>query len=219
MAFLSHSCYGEIVLGNTADFYSLFSTAASQLSEATDLLAELVIAKAADRPALARKMNDYEHAGDETTHQIMYALNSSLVTPFDREDVHRLADHLDDVMDFMEAAADLIVLYKIDKLPAETRAMTDVLCQMGKLTARALSQLQSLENVELYLIDIHGLEKKADGVHRRLVSDLFNNSHEPILVIKLKEIIDQLEAAADAFEHVANTFESILIKEQPSNFQ
>jgi len=164
-------------------------------------------------PQLAKEMKDLEHAADESTHELMRKVNSSFITPFDREDIYSLASNLDDCMDLMEAAVDLIVLYRIGELPAGITAQVEVLGRMSELTAEAMPRLRSMSDLSEYWIEINRLENQADQVYRRLLAELFNGGNDAITVLKLKEVIDELEAAADAFEKVANTVESIAVKE------
>jgi predicted phosphate transport protein (TIGR00153 family) len=193
-------------------YYDLFADSANNLVTASRLLVE-IISEGSDREALAEKMRACEHAGDERTHAIMNRLNESFITPFDREDIYRLAANLDDVMDFMEAAADLIVLYQIDHLPKEVVQQVEVLERAAELTAEAMPRLRSMRNLNEYWIEVNRLENQADQVYRRLLAKLFSGEYDALTVMKMKEVIDQLESAADAFEHVANTIESIAVKE------
>jgi predicted phosphate transport protein (TIGR00153 family) len=143
----------------------------------------------------------------------MLKVNSSFITPFDREDIYRLASKLDDCMDRMEAAADLIVLYRIGDLPQGITAQVAVLARMSELTAEAMPRLRAMGDLPEYWSEISRLENEADQAYRRLVAELFNNGKDAITVLKLKEIIDELEAAADAIETAAHTVESIAVKE------
>ncbi len=193
-------------------FFQLFAEAASNLVTAARLLVDL-ISDGADREHIAEKMRACEHLGDDRTHEIMRRLNESFITPFDREDIYRLASNLDDVMDFMEAAADLVVLYQVDQLPKEVIRQVEVLERAAELTAEAMPSLRSMRDLSEYWIEINRLENQADQVYRRLLARLFSGDYDALTVLKLKEVIDQLENAADAFEHVANTIEAIAIKE------
>jgi hypothetical protein len=158
-------------------------------------------------------MRDAEHAGDETTHAIMKELNETFVTPFDREDIYRLASSLDDVMDHMEAAVDLVVLYAIEQLPPAISDQVEVLERAAELTAEAMPRLRAMKDLKEFWIELNRLENQADQVYRRLLANLFSGAYDALTVLKLKEVVDELEAAADAFEHVANTVESIAVKE------
>jgi len=193
-------------------FYDMFSAAADNLVVTGGLLAQLV-ADGSDRPLLAAKIRDAEHAGDDITHRILRLLNSTFVTPFDREDIYRLASRLDDVLDFVEAAADLIVLYELADLPAEVHEIVEVLERAARSTAEAMPRLRSLKDLDGYWVEVNELEKEADRIHRRLVARLFSGQYEALDVLKLKEVAEELESAADAFEHLADTVQTIVVKE------
>ena len=194
-------------------FYSMFATSGRNLMEGAGLLKELLGAEMGERKAIAERMRNCEHAGDEATHAIMRELNETFVTPFDREDIYRLASSLDDVMDYMEAAVDLVVLYNIAELPPEIADQVDVLERAAELTADAMPRLRSMKDLSEFWIELNRLENQADQVYRRILAKLFSGEYDALTVLKLKEVVDQLEAAADAFEHVANTVETIAVKE------
>jgi predicted phosphate transport protein (TIGR00153 family) len=194
-------------------FYEMFATSGKNLVVGASLLKDLLGADAAGRSVIAEKMRAAEHAGDEATHAIMRELNETFVTPFDREDIYRLASSLDDVMDAMEAAVDLVVLYKIGELPAEVADQVDVLERAAALTAEAMPRLRSMKDLSEFWIELNRLENQADHIYRRLLARLFSGEYDTLTVLKLKEVVDQLEEAADAFEHVANTVETIAVKE------
>lgn len=193
-------------------YYDMFADSANNLVTGVRLLGELVN-DGVDRESVAEKMRACEHLGDEYTHRIMRRLNESFITPFDREDIYRLASTLDDVLDFMDAAVDLVVLYRLERLPKEVAGQVEVLERAADLTAEAMPRLRSMRDLAEYWIEINRLENQADQVYRRLLAKLFGGDYEALTVLKLKEVIDQLEAAADAFEHVANTVETIAVKE------
>jgi uncharacterized protein len=193
-------------------FYDMFADSADNLVTGARLLVEL-ISDGADREGIAEKLRTCEHTGDDFTHAIMRRLNESFITPFDREDIYRLASTLDDVMDFMEAAADLVVLYKIEELPRDIVRQVEVLERAAELTAEAMPRLRGMKDLSEYWIEINRLENQGDQVYRRLLAELFSGEYDALTVLKLKEVIDELEAAADAFEHVANTIETIAVKE------
>jgi predicted phosphate transport protein (TIGR00153 family) len=193
-------------------FYEMFADSANNLVTAARLLVEL-ISDGADREGIAEKMRACEHAGDEATHAIMRKLNASFITPFDREDIYRLASQLDDVMDYMEEASDLVVLYKVNQLPKDIVRQVEVLERAAELTAEAMPRLRSMKDLNEYWIEINRLENQGDQVYRKLLAHLFGGEYDALTVLKLKEVIESLEEAADAFEHVANTIETIAVKE------
>lgn len=196
-----------------SSFYDLFATSASHLVEGARELTNILGVDRSEREAVAARMRDIEHAADDSTHAIMRKVNSSFITPFDREDIYGLASHLDDCMDLMEAAGDLIVLYRIGDLPDGIAAQVQILVRMAELTAETMPRLRSMHDLAEYWIEINRLENQADQIYRRLLAEVFNDGQDAITVLKLKEVIDVLEAAADAFETVANTVESIAVKE------
>jgi predicted phosphate transport protein (TIGR00153 family) len=174
---------------------------------------ELLGADTSARAEIAERMRAAEHAGDDATHAIFHQLNSSFITPFDREDIYTLASSLDDIMDFMEEAVDLVVLYNVEELPKGVEQQIEVLARAAELTAEAMPNLRTMDNLTEYWIEVNRLENQADQIHRKLLAHLFNGKYEAIEVLKLKQIVDVLEEAADAFEHVANTVETIAVKE------
>jgi len=194
-------------------FYELFSASANNLLEGAHTLHALITGPVQDRDRLNAELREQEHRGDDKTHSILREVNSTFVTPIDREDIYRLASRLDDVMDFFEAAGDLIVLYKLEWLPREVQDLTDILVRAAELTSLAMPRLKSLKNLSDYWIEINRLENEADKQYRRFLARLFGGEFDALTVLKLKEVAEQLEAAADAFENVADTVETIAVKE------
>jgi predicted phosphate transport protein (TIGR00153 family) len=199
-------------------FYPLFTRAAENIAVAADELAKLVATDSAGRAALAVRVKEAELAGDEVTHEIMVKINTTFVTPFDREDIYRLASALDDVLDAIEEAADRIVLYRLGTLPDGIAAQVEVLQRAAAATAEAMPRLERMAELQEYWIQVNSLENEADDIYRTLLGDLLAppDSAPPadvLTVLKIKEIVETLEEAADAFETVANTVESIAVKE------
>jgi len=199
-------------------FYPLFTRAAENIAVAADELAKLVAAEPTDRAALAARVKEAELAGDEVTHEIMIKINTTFVTPFDREDIYRLASTLDDVLDAIEEAADRIVLYRLGTLPDGIAAQVEVLQRAAAATAEAMPRLERMAELQEYWIEVNSLENEADDIYRTLLGDLLAppDSAPPsdvLTVLKIKEVVETLEEAADAFETVANTVESIAVKE------
>ncbi len=194
-------------------FYEMFAASAANLVVGVQLLTELLGSVPSERAEINERMKATEHATDEITHGIMREVNSSFVTPFDREDIYRLASSLDDVMDAIDTAVDLVVLYNIDELPAGLADQVEVLQRAAEITAAAMPRLRIMKNLREYWIEINRLENAGDQIYRRLLATLYSGQYDALTVMKLKEVIDQLEVAADAFENVANTVESIAVKE------
>jgi predicted phosphate transport protein (TIGR00153 family) len=192
-------------------FYDLFARSADYLVEGAGLLADML--GDGDREATAKRMRDAEHEADLTTHEIVRRANRTFVTPFDREDIYALASALDDVMDHMEEAVDLTLLYGLEQLPAGAAELVDVLGRATELTAEAMPRLQSMRELDSFWIEINRLENAGDKTYRRILADLFSGSYEALEVMKLKDVVDSLESAVDACEKVANVVEQIAVKE------
>ena len=180
-----------------SSFYDLFSEAANHLVVGAQLLSEMLSADNS-KAEIAQRMREAEHAADETTHSIIRRVNSTFVTPFDREDIYSLASALDDVMDMMDEAVDLVLLYEITSLPPETAEQVEVLQRCAELE---------------YWIEVNRLENTGDKSYRRILANLFSGEFEALEVLKLKDIVESLEGAIDAFEKVANIVEQIAVKE------
>ncbi|HVK29381.1 MAG TPA: DUF47 family protein [Nocardioides sp.] len=193
-------------------FYDLFTQSAQHLVGGAELLAEM-LSDNSDKSSVAERMRAAEHAADETTHEIVKKVNSTFVTPFDREDIYALGSGLDDVMDMMDEAVDLILLYEVKTLPPELSEQVEVLQRCAELTAAAMPRLQSMQSLDDYWIEINRLENTGDRNHRRTLAKLFSGEYKTIEVLKLKDIVESLEGAIDAFEKVANTVEQIAVKE------
>jgi uncharacterized protein len=192
-------------------FYDLFERAAQNLSETAHLLLR-ALAHFSDPVAAHEQIRDREHEGDEITHQIMRALNTSFVTPFDREDIHRLASSIDDILDAIEAVADLMVLHHIDRPLPEMTQQAEVLAQAADQTHQAIKGLRGFSGLEKYWVEINRLENEGDRVYRNTVAKLFSGIYDAMAVLRWKDLVDQLEAAIDGCEDVADTLESIVLK-------
>jgi hypothetical protein len=190
----------------------MFTEAGRNVSDAANVLAGLTDPNA-NREAIAAELREREHAGDSVTHRIMRQLNTSFITPFDREDIYRLASALDDVVDAMEAAADFVVLADVGKLPALMGEQISLLVRSAAETAEAMARLKTLRDLEPYWIEVNRLENEADRVYRKLLSKLFSGDYDALTMVKLREVADVLEDAADALEHVAHAVETIAVKE------
>jgi predicted phosphate transport protein (TIGR00153 family) len=198
-------------------FYDLFAESATHLVAGSRILAELLGSTAgtgmASSEEIAAQMKDAEHAADETTHSIIRRVNSTFVTPFDREDIYRLASDLDDVMDYMEEAVDSVHLFALEKLPEEVAEQIEVLQRAASLTAATMPRLRTMKDLAEYWIEINRLENTGDQIYRRIIAKLFSGEFDALTVMKFKSVVDSLESAIDAFEHVANTVEQIAVKE------
>jgi uncharacterized protein len=193
-------------------FYDLFTLSAQHLLTGAGLLAEM-ISDGADRSDVARRMREAEHQADENTHDIIRRVNSSFVTPIDREDIYSLASSLDDVMDMLDEVVDLVLLYEVVQIPSEFLTLLEVIQRCAEITADAMPRLRSLVGLDEYWIEINRLENAGDKSYRRTLAKLFSGDYKAIEILKLKDIVESLEGAIDAFEKVANIVEQITVKE------
>ena len=204
----------KLKISNRADaFFDLFTETAGNLRTAAELLQDL-IGDYRDIELKAQRIADREHEGDEVTHAIIRLLNTTFVTPMDREDIYQLATALDDVMDAIEAVSDLFVLHRIEAPLPEMKAQIDVLVLAARQTEQALAALPNMrrERLEPYWIEINRLENEGDRLYRRAIADLFSGEHRAMDVLKWKEVIENLEEALDGLENVANIIESTVLK-------
>jgi hypothetical protein len=199
------------VIPRGKDFYELFERAAGGVADAASQLAKL-LADFDDPETAHSDLRQLEHEGDEITHQILRELNTSFVTPFDREDIHQLASGLDDILDGIEAVADMFVLHNIKQPLPEMRQQGDVLQRAAEQLRQAMSDLRNLRGLEEHWVEINRLENEGDRVYRKTVAALFSGDYKAMDVLKWKDIVDQLERAIDDCEDVANILESIVLK-------
>ena len=169
-------------------FFDLLAASASHLVTGAELLGQMLGADRPTRKELGKAIAEAEHAADDATHTIMRRLNQTFVTPFDRDDIYTLASSLDDCMDFMEEAADLIVLYKVDDLPPRVSDQVQVLQRAAELTAEAMPRLRSMDSLSEYWVEVNRLENQADKIHRKLLAQLFDEVTDPIQLMKVKAV-------------------------------
>ena len=164
------------------------------------------------RSSARSEIRDAEHRGDELSHEIGRRLESTFVTPFDREDIHALISALDDVIDFIEEAADTFILYRIEAPTAVAIQQASIVVKQCEQLHEALANLRGFKGLEKYWIEVHRLENEGDQLARKAIADLFSGGGHPIELIKWKEIYGLLEATIDKAEDVANIIERITIK-------
>jgi uncharacterized protein len=192
-------------------FYDMFvEDAANVLGAARLLEAMLRTYDVIERRA--GEIRDAEHRGDEISHDIGHRLESTFVTPFDREDIHGLISALDDVLDYVEEAADTFVLYRIEAPTATAVKQASIVVQQCELLHEALQHLRRYRGLDKYWIEVHRLENEGDRVVRDAIARLFTDETDPIAIIKWKKIYNLLEATIDKCEDVANIIERITIK-------
>lgn len=193
-------------------FFDMFVAMAQNLIEGARLMKSL-LENYDDVPAQVAKLKDIEHRGDDMTHAVITKLNQTFITPFDREDIHRLASSIDDVLDLLNAAGDRMVVYKIKAVPKESAHLAALILQQSEEISKALSVLEKQhQSVLRHCVEINRLENEADRVTRDAVGRLFDNEKDPIQLIKIKELYEVLELATDKAEDAANVLESVILK-------
>ncbi len=195
-------------------FFGLFEESAQNMVKAAHVLKRLVD-NWEDVGERASEITDLEHQGDTVTHQIMAQLNRTFVTPFDREDIALLAHSLDDVTDFIHAAADAMFIYKIDCSTQRAKELADVLVQAAAEVERAVCELRrrsDLKRIFERCVEINRLENMADRVFRLAMAELFDDSRDIAYIIKWREIYEHMESATDRCEDVANVLEGVALK-------
>ena len=204
----------KLKISNRSDaFFELFSAGAENLRIASELLYDLV-SDFTDVELKARRLQEREHEGDEITHQVIEHLNTTFITPMDREDIYQLATALDDVVDAIEAAGDLFILHGIEEPRPFMIQQSDVLVRAASQTEAAVKALDKLDRtvLEPYWIEINSLENEGDRIYRRSIADMFNGDHRAMDVLRWKDVSETLEEALDGLENVANIVEAVVLK-------
>ena len=200
------------VIQGEQSFFVLFEKLAAKVQDGASELLDL-LKNYTDLHRKIERVLDIEHEGDELTHEIIRLVNTSFVTPFDREDIHHLASSLDDVLDHIEAAAEYLQLHKIEAPLPQMVSLTETLAEAAAKTAEAMPRLRKMKGLDDYWIEINRLENEGDRSYRRTIAELFSGDYKAMDVLKFKEIIEEVEQAIDRLEDVANTIESIALKQ------
>jgi hypothetical protein len=196
----------------TTEFYDLFTAAGENALEAARL-AETRFRTWPQSEVKQVEVKRMETQGDDLTRQIIELLNTQYITPFDREDIYQLAKEIDDVVDYIEHASDLLGLYKVDQPMEQSLEQCRVLVAAVENLAKALGELRGLRNAERYLVEVKRLEDEGDRVVRDAIAQLFENSHvDPVMIIRWKDIFEALEDAIDASETAADVVGNIVVK-------
>jgi predicted phosphate transport protein (TIGR00153 family) len=192
-------------------FFDLFIEAGKNTVNAARLL-DAMMNQWPEDGGLSRQIVEAENEGDRITHDIVKRLNTTFVTPIDREDIYGLATQMDDIVDFTEEAADFLGLYKIEAPMEQATALTKVLVASCEQLAMGLENLREFKDLDKYWIEIHRLENEGDRISRNAVASLFSNGIDPMMVIRWKDMFAVLENAIDATETAAQILEGIVIK-------
>ncbi len=192
-------------------FFDLFVEDALNVLGAARLL-EQFFRNYGDRERIASQLLDAEHAGDVMSHEIGRKLESTFVTPFDREDIHALISRLDDILDLIEEVADTCILYNISEPTPPAIQQAEIIVRQCEQLAEGLGKLRHFKGVEPFWIEIHRLENEGDRIARQAVAELFKHGQDPMDVIKWKDVYALLEEAIDSAEDAANVIERIVVK-------
>jgi hypothetical protein len=192
-------------------FFDLFADMAKNLTTGARQLHDL-FQDYKDVSASVQKIKGTEHKGDDIAHAVFIKLNSSFITPFDREDIHTLASSLDDVLDYINAAADRLVTYKITKPPAAAVDLAAIILRQAEELSKAVALIEKGDALIEYCVEVNRLENEADGVSRAAIGHLFETETDPIRLIKHKELLEVLEMATDKAEDAANVLETVVLK-------
>ena len=192
-------------------FFRMFSEVSENLTDGARLLHD-ILKNPNDLTVRIGRLQEIEHRGDEMTHGIIRMLNQTFITPFDREDIHRLSSSLDDVLDFVNGAAVRMTLYRVTVPPPAAIDLAALIVKQSEELALAVSLLESNQKVLDHCVEVNRLENEADRVSRRAIAELFEHEKDPIQLIKIKELYEVLETATDKAEDAANVLEAVVLK-------
>jgi uncharacterized protein len=205
----------QAILPHDEHFFTMFNNLANTMVEAANTLRQLPSLGKNERQPIIDKITDLEHAGDDITHKVFTELNSTFVTPFDREDIYQLASSLDDVIDYIHGSANRFHLYKIKKNSNDIQRLTEIIYKSALEIQRGIAILndsRKAEELKAILHHVNQFENDADEIFNLAIAELFDNEDDAKELIKIKEVLVSLETATDKCEDVANVLESILIK-------
>src|SRR5215216_2572867 len=193
-------------------YFGLFRQMTSHIYDAASKLAEMLAGKATEFQRHLESIKAIEHECDELTHSISKKLNTSFITPFDREDIYMLSGALDDIVDLIDDAARAVVMYNVRETTDYARQFGDVIQRMAVQLHEVVSTLERPAGISPRLVEIHRLENEGDDLYHEAIGDLFQGTPDAIRVIRWKDIYDKLEAAVDRCEQAANIIETVIIK-------
>ncbi len=196
------------------DFFGFFERHVALSVDGAKQFAKLV-AGGQNARALAARIKEIEHEADVITHNCVERLHTIFITPFDRDDIHRLITRMDDVLDYIESASERIALYELVDMTQEVRDLTDVLVRATEALATAIAGLRDLKRPQAIIeacIEVNRLENEGDEILRNAVAKLFREASDPLLVMKWKEVYEALESATDRCEDVANIVEGVVLE-------
>ena len=197
------------------NFFRLFAMSSNNLVDISKVFSEMVNAPVERRPELLKKISDLEHVGDDITHQIFTELSTNFITPFDREDISYLASSLDDIVDYIDGSAKRLYTYKLGETSMAMKKLCDIIENSAKEIHVAVANLKDMNNVVRLreaIVRINSLENHADDIFDSAIADLFETEKDAIQIMKIKEVLSNMETATDKCEDVANVIETIIVK-------
>src|SRR3954451_7881549 len=194
------------------EFFQLYTEASANTVEISRLLVQLLERFPADDGELIRQIKEREHEGDRLTHEVVDLLNRTFVTPFDRDDMFRLAGALDDVVDHVDEAAHNLTVYGVKQVPERAQQQADVILRASEKLNEAVGRLDGFRDSREQLIALRELEDEGDALLRQAIAELFRSGQDAVSIIRWKDIHEQLEEACDALENAADVLEAILVK-------
>jgi predicted phosphate transport protein (TIGR00153 family) len=194
------------------EFFSLYTQASANAVEIARLLVELLERFPEDGGGLIEQIKDREHEGDRLTHEVVDLLNRTFVTPFDRDDMYRLAGALDDICDHVDEAADNLGVYGVERVPGKAQAQAEVILRAARKLDEAINRLEGFRDSSDQLDELRALEDEGDALVRDAIAELFASTEDAKAIIRWKDIHERLEEAVDALENAADVLEAILVK-------
>jgi predicted phosphate transport protein (TIGR00153 family) len=197
------------------NFFKLFAQSSANLVDISKTFSEMVNAPYERRQELIKKIGDLEHVGDDITHRIFTELSTNFITPFDREDISYLASSLDDIVDYIDGSAKRMHTYKIEETSDAMKRLSEIIENSAKEIDIAITNMKEMGNsvrVREAIVRINSLENHADDVFDAAIADLFDNEKDAVKIMKIKEILSNMETATDKCEDVANVIETIIVK-------
>jgi len=199
------------IIPRETKFFDLFAEVASNVTDGARLLTS-ILEDFDNIEVRVNELREIEHKGDDLTHSIMTKLNQTFITPFDREDIHRLSSALDDVLDFVNAAGQRLLLYKIRSAPGSAVELAKLIVRQSEELNKAVMKLEKTQGVMDHCVEVNRLEDEADRVCREAIGKLFEHEKDAIQLIKMKELYEVLELATDKAEDAANVLEAVVLK-------
>ena len=193
--------------------FDLFTAQGDRLANCGRQIADLVTSKQSKREAIAENIAKLESEADEILGKIIKRADDMLITPFDRSDIHELANVMDDVIDCIDGAAELSILHKVEDFPKAMSDQVDCVRRLAELTGSNLGRLKSLKDMDFYYSEAQKIEDQGDRIHRRITAKLYSGEYDALTVLRLQGVVEQLEESLDLMARVARVVRSIAAQE------